>query len=103
MFLKKCTCTFVNFDQAAALLRLSRLFRRGIRDFGHGDAEFFGDHAHGFGKSYVLDLLHEAEDVASGVAAEAVEELIAGMNGERRSFFLVEGTQSLIILRATFA
>ena len=103
LLLKKCARALVDLDQAAALLRLPRLFRRGVRDFRHRDAELLGHHAHGLGEGDVLDLLHEAEDIASGIAAEAVEELVAGVHRKRRRLFLVEGTQPLVILRAALA
>ena len=35
---------------------------------------------------------HELEDVAAGLAAEAIEQLPGGIDGERRGFFLVKGT-----------
>ena len=70
---------------------------------GSGDAELLGDGADGFGKGDVLDLLDKAEDVAGDSAAEAVEELARGVDGERRRLFAVEGAQAGVVLRAGFA
>ena len=103
LLLKKHARPLVDFDQAAALLGLPRLLGRGVGDLGHRDAELLGHHAHGFGEGDVLDLLHEAEDIASGIAAEAVKELVAGVHRERRGLFLMEGAQPGLVLRAGFA
>ena len=78
-------------------------FGRRVGDLRHGDAELLGDHAHGFGEGDVLDLLDEGENIASGVAAEAVKELVAGVNRERRSLFLVKRTKPGVVLRAGLA
>ncbi len=59
--------------------------------------------AHGFGEGDVLDLLHEAEDIARNSAAEAVKELVGGVDRERRRLFLVKRAQPLVILRAGLA
>ena len=55
------------------------------------------------GKGDVLDLLDEGEDVAGDSAAEAVEELAAGVDGKRRRFFAVEGAESGVVLRPRLA
>ena len=41
----------------------------------------------------LLDHLDEAEEIAAGLAAEAVPEPLFGIDGERRGSFLVEGTE----------
>ena len=103
LILKEDARAFVDVEQAAALLRLARFFRRRVGNFRHGDAELLSHHAHGFGEGDVLNPLDEGEDIASGVAAEAVKELVAGVDGERRRLFLVERAESLVILGAAFA
>src|SRR5205085_5116827 len=47
----------------------------------------------------VLDVLDEREDVAGGVAAEAVVDLLLGVDAERRRALIVEGTAPLIACR----
>src|SRR5215469_9830321 len=93
----------MDVEQAAALLRLARFFWRRVADFRHGDAELLSHDMHGFGEGDVLNLLDESEDIASSVAAEAVKELVAGVDGERRRLFLVERAESQVILGAAFA
>ena len=49
---------------------------------------------------HALGLLYEREDVARGLAAEAVVDLLGRVDAERRSSLLVERTQPLIPGRA---
>ena len=49
---------------------------------------------------HALGLLYEREDVARGLAAEAVVDLLGGVDAERRSALLVERAQALIPGRA---
>ncbi len=64
---------------------------------------FLGYGAHGFGEADVFHLLDEGEDVAGLVAAEAVVELAAGVDGEGGGLFFVEGAEAGVVLRAGFA
>ena len=78
-------------------------FRRGEFAFGERDTAFLRDGTDGLGEADVLDFLDEGEDVAMLMAAEAIEELAAGVDAERRRFFLVEGAEAVVVLRAGFA
>jgi len=93
----------VNIEQGSAHLGLACFFRRGIRDLGHRNAELVCHHAHGFGKSDVLDLLEERIDISRSSAAEAVEELAFLVNGKRTGLFLMEWAQPDQVLPATLA
>jgi hypothetical protein len=59
------------------------------------DAELVGEELDGFGELEVLLALHEAEEVAALAAAEAVVELLGGVDRERRGLLLVEGQQPM--------
>ena len=61
------------------------------------------DDADGFREADVLDFGNEGEDVSRSLATEAMEELADGVDGERWGFFLVEGAESGVVLRAGFA
>ena len=55
------------------------------------------------GKVTFSILRHKAENVARGLAAEAVVELAHRVDGERWRFFLVKGTEPGVVLGAGFA
>ena len=61
------------------------------------------DDADGLRETDVLNFADEAEDVAGGLAAEAVIELADGMDGEGRGLFFVKGAKAGVVLRAGFA
>ena len=90
----------MQIEQFAALAALLRLFRRGEFPFGQRDAAFLGDDFNGFRKADILNLLHEGEDIARLVAAEAMVELAHRMHGKRRRFFPVKGAKAGVVLRA---
>jgi len=92
----------VYVEQAATMFGGACFFRRRVADLGHGDAQFFSHHSHGFGKGDVLDLLDESENISAGIAAKAVKELVSRVHGKRRGLFLVERAQPRVILRAGF-
>src|SRR5262249_44988583 len=73
-----------------ALLRFFAALGRLLLGPRNGDAAFFGDELHRFGKLALLDVHDEVENVATLVAAEAVENLLDRRNRERRSFFLMK-------------
>ena len=93
---------FVQLEKLAALAMLGGFFGRSEFALGEGDAGLLRDGADGFRESDVLDFLDEGEDVAMLVAAEAVEELAAGVDREGRGFFFVEGAEPGKVLRAGF-
>ncbi len=93
----------VQFEQLAALAGFGGFFGRGELALGQRDAGLLRDDAHGFREADVLNFLHEAEDVAGDLAAEAVVELAHRVDGEGGRFFLVEGAEAGIVLRAGFA
>ena len=68
----------------------------------HGDAAFFGHRAHRLREIALVHLHHELENVAAGAAAEAVVDLLDGMDGERRRLFGVKWAQAGEILAALF-
>ena len=103
LLLKKVAGALVDFDQPAAHFGVTCFLRRGVAHLRQGNLQLLRYQPHSFGKSDVLDLLHEGENVSRCPAAEAVEKLPRGVNGERWRFFLVEGTQALEVLRAAFA
>ena len=72
----------VHFNERGTLLIFAALFRRTLARLWNGDATFFGDGAHRFGKSGFLQLHHEFEKVAARAAAEAVINLPHGMHGK---------------------
>ena len=78
----------VELEELAALAALGGFFGRGEFALGQRDAGFCATAADGFREADVFDFLDEGEDVAVLVAAEAVEELAAGVDGEGRASFL---------------
>jgi hypothetical protein len=56
----------------------------------------------GFGKAYILDLLHEGEYITALVAAEAMVELAHRVHREGRGFLAVEWAQSGVVLPSGF-
>ncbi len=93
----------MKIEQKAAGAGLAGFLRRVELGLGRGDAELLGDGADGLGEGDVLDLLDEGEDVAGDSAAEAVEVLAAGVDGERGRLFAVEGAEAGVVLRSGFA
>src|SRR5581483_8464117 len=74
--------------------------RAAATQLGERHAELLGNSAHRLGEGDVLNLLHEAEDVAGGAAAKAVIELARGMHRERRRFFAMEWAKTGEVLSA---
>ena len=72
----------MDLDELGALLVFFPLLRRALSRMRNGDAAFFGDQANGFWKSALLHFHYEFENVAAHAAAEAVVDLLGGMNGE---------------------
>ena len=70
---------------------------------GHGDAVAFGEALEGFEERDAFEFLDEADDVALGLAAEAVIELLGGVDGKRRGFFLMKRAETLIAVGACLA
>ena len=93
----------VKIEQESTGAGLASFLRRVELGLGSGDAELLGDGADGLREGDVLDLLDEGEDVAGDSAAEAVEILAAGMDGERWRLFAVEGTESGVVLGSGLA
>ena len=92
----------MHFNQGGALLIGLALFGRAIARLGNRDAAFFGDGANRFRKLALLHFHHELENVAAHAAAEAVVNLLHGMDGERGCFLLVEWAEAGEILAAFF-
>ena len=92
----------MELEELAALAVLGGFFGRSEFALREGDAAFLGDGADRFREADVFDFLDEGEDVAVLVAAEAVEELAAGVDAEGGGFFLVEGAEAVEVLRAGF-
>src|SRR5712671_5840221 len=68
--------------------------------FGQFNPEFLRDRTHRFGKGDVLDLLHEAEDIARCAAAKTMKKLFGCMNRKRWRLFLMKGAEAAKVLRA---
>ena len=66
------------------------------------DSELLRHSPHSFRERDVFDFLDEVEYIARHSASEAVIELPGGMNRKRRCLFVVEWTESRIVLRAGF-
>jgi hypothetical protein len=66
------------------------------------DAEASGERSHRFAEVDLVLQLDELEHVAADAAAEAVEEALVLVDGERRRFLAVKGTEALV-LRARLA
>src|SRR5579872_2699259 len=92
----------MHFDKRGALLIFAALFGRTFARLGNADATLFGDGAHSFGKRGFVHLHHELKNVAALAAAEAMVELLGGVNGERRRFFLMKGAEAAEILATLF-
>ncbi len=69
---------------------------RELRPLGHGDAVAFGERLKSLRKRQSFDLLHKVDQVAFGVAAEALVKLARLVDVERRSFLLVKRAQSRV-------
>ena len=93
----------MEFEELGALAGSGGFFGRGELALGQGDADLLRDDADGLREGDVLDFADEAEDVARSLAAEAVVELAHGVDGEGRRFFLVEGAEAGVVLRAGLA
>ena len=93
----------MQFQQLGTHARAGGFLGRGELAFGQGNAAFACDDPHGFWEGDVFDLGDEAEDVARGLAAEAVVELADGVDGEGGGFFLVERAEALVVLRSGLA
>ena len=80
---------------AAAALDLARVLLLALQL----DPVAFGQQLQGAFEVHPFGLLHEREDVAGGLAAEAVVDLLAGIDPERRRALLVERAQPLVAAR----
>src|SRR4051794_26107705 len=79
-------------------MRLTGFRGRIVLHLGHGHAELLRNQTNRLAKGDVLNLLDELEHVAGFTTAKAVIELAGSVNGKRWRLFLVEGTDSLIVL-----
>ena len=95
--------SLVQVDQLPPGARFRRLRRRGELALGQGNAGLGGDRADGFREGDHVHLHDKGEDVALLVTAEAVEVAVGGIDGETAGFFLVEGAEAGIVLRAGLA
>jgi hypothetical protein len=66
-----------------------------ITFFGDLDSEFPGERPRGFGKGETLMGHHEANDVATGLATEAMKDFAIWIDVERRRLLVVERTEAL--------
>ena len=92
----------MHFDKRRTLLIFAALLGRTFARLWNADAAFFSNGADGFGKRGLVHLHHELEDVAALAAAEAMVELLGGVNGEGRRFLLMERAKAAEILAAFF-
>ena len=61
--------------------------------FRYGHVRALGQVPDRLGEFHVLDVHHKGDDVAARVAAEAIEHLLFLIDGKRRGFLAVEGTE----------
>src|SRR5271154_3583562 len=92
----------MHFDQCRALLIFFAFLGRALSWLRDGDAAFFGDHANRFRKRTLFHFHHEFEDVAADPAAEAMVDLLGGVDGKRRRFFRMEWAEAGEILTTLF-
>src|SRR5579883_73751 len=71
-----------------------------LRAFRHGNAVALGKGLEGFVEAQSFDLHDEVEHVAAGAAAEALVELVRGIDGKRGRLLVMEGAQAGIAVRA---
>ncbi len=102
LLLKPLGGGFVELDEFGALAMLGGFFGGVEFALGERDAALFGNGADGLGEADVFYFLDEGEDVAGLAAAEAVEELASGMDGEGGCFFGVEGAEAGEVLCSGF-
>ena len=93
----------MEFKEAGAEAGLGGFFGGGEFALGQRDAALLGNDPHRFGKADVFDLAHEGEDVAGGLAAEAVIELAGGVDVEGGCLFVVERAEAAVVLGAGLA
>ena len=93
----------MDVDQSAPKLGGALFLRRGEAHLGHRNLQLVRDQPDGFGEGDVLDLLHEAEDVAGRAAAEAMKELPRSVYRHRGRFFLMEWAEPDEVLRTRLA
>src|SRR5690348_481221 len=92
----------LNFDQRGALLIFAAFFGRTLAGLRYRNAALLRDGANSLRKGQLVHFHHEFENVAACAAAEAVIDLLHGMDGERRSLFLMERAQTGEVLAALF-
>ena len=91
-----------DFDERAALLIFAAFLGRAFARLGYRNAALCSDGPYRFRKSAAIHLHDEFENVAALTTAEAVIELLHGMDGKRRRFFLMEGAEAAEILAGFF-
>ena len=94
---------FVNVDELAADAGFAGFFGSAELALWERDSALGGNDANGFGEADVFKLHDEGEDVAFFVAAEAVEVVVGGVDGEGAGFFFVKRAEAGVVLRAGFA
>lgn len=92
----------VRLDQADALTALVRGVVAALL-VPQGDARLAGEAFDDLGEGEVVDLHHERDGVAALLAAEAMEEALAGADLEGRRLLVVEGAQALQVPAARVA
>ena len=92
----------MHLDHAGALLLFAALLGRAFARLRDGDAAFFGDGAHRFREVGFVHLHQEFENVAAGAAAEAVVDLLDGVDREGRRFLGMKWAEADEILAALF-
>ncbi len=78
------------------------LFGRAEFALGKRDSALSSYDADSFGEADVFNLHDEGEDVAFLVAAEAVEVVVRGVDGERAGLFFVKGAEAGVVLGTGF-
>ncbi len=86
----------VRLQQRLTQRRIAPAIVGSVGRFGNGHPDFLGQHPHGVLKPDLLVQLEELEDVAAGVATEAVEESLVRADLKRRRLLVVKRTQAFV-------
>ena len=92
----------MHLDQDCSLLIFFSFFRRAFLGPGQRNPAFFSDDADGFWKLALFHFHDEAENVSALAAAEAMENLLHGVNSKGRSLLSMKRAQAGEILPALF-
>ena len=88
----------MHLDERRPLLILAPLFRRTLAGCGHRNSAFFGHDPDRLRKRAFLHFHHKFKNITAHSAAEAMINLLHGMNRERRRLLGMKRAQAAEIL-----